>query len=131
MTLAAVICGFLLVEEAGVPVPFAPGDLLLAIGGIAIVAGKVNPFEFIVMAVVAIVVGALLGREAFVLLGWERLMGVATPLRARMPLQRASELLQQNGWRAVFTARLIPGLRVHTAHVAGVSRMAVGIPQLR
>jgi len=123
LTLAAVICGFLFVEEAGVPVPFAPGDLLLAIGGIAIVAGKVNPFEFIVMAVVAIVAGALLGREAFALLGWERLMRVATPLRARMPLQRASELLQQNGWRAVFTARLIPGLRVHTTQVAGVSRM--------
>src|SRR5262249_61825633 len=95
LTLAAVICGLLFVEETGVPVPLAPGDLLLAIGGIAIVAGKVNPFEFIVMALVAIVVGALLGREAFALLGWKRLMRVATPLRARMPLQRASELLQQ------------------------------------
>jgi|SRR5215467_6647833 len=126
LTLAAVICGFLFVEETGVPVPFAPGDLLLAIGGIAIVAGKVNPFEFIVLALVAIVVGALLGREAFALLGWERLMRVAAPLRARMPLQRASELLQQNGWRAVFTARLIPGLRVHTTQVAGVS----GMPRL-
>lgn len=59
------------------PVSFAPGDLLLAIGGIAIVAGKVNPFEFAGMAVVAIVVGALLGREAFALLGWDRLMRVA------------------------------------------------------
>ena len=32
LTLAAVICGFLFVEETGLPVPFAPGDLLLAIG---------------------------------------------------------------------------------------------------
>lgn len=123
LTLAAVICGFLFIEETGVPVPFAPGDLLLAIGGIAIVAGRVNPFEFVVMAVVAIVVGALLGREAFALLGWDRLKRVATPLRARVPLERASELLRRSGWRAVFMARLIPGLRVHTTQVAGVSRM--------
>src|SRR2546426_10188632 len=50
-------------------------------------------------------------------------MRVARPLHARVPLERASGLLQRGGWRAGFTARLIPGLRVHTTQVAGVSRM--------
>src|SRR5262249_59085207 len=86
LTLAAVICGFLFVEETGVPVPFAPGDLLLAIGGIAIVAGKVNPFEFIVMAGGAVVGGALLGRGGLSLLWWERLLRGSPPPRARTPL---------------------------------------------
>lgn len=123
VTLAFVICGLLFLEETGVPLPFAPGDLLLAIGGIAISAGKIQPALFVGMAMVAIVGGALVGREIFALLGWERLMKIAGPLHAREPLERASQLLQRNGWRGVFTARLIPGLRVHTTEMAGVSRM--------
>jgi energy-coupling factor transport system substrate-specific component len=123
LALVAIICAFLFVEEVGVPLPFAPGDLLLAIAGIAIAAGRVNPLAMVGFAVAAILVGAILGREVFALLGWERLMRVARPLHAHGPLQRAADLMRDNGWRAIFTARLIPGLRVHTTQVAGVSRM--------
>lgn len=105
------------------PSPFAPGDLLLAIAGIAIAAGSVNPVVMVTLVVIAIVSGASLGREAFALIGWDRLIRVADPLRARAPLERASAMLEQHGWRAVFTARLIPGLRIHTTQVAGVRRM--------
>ena len=123
LTLALVIAAFLFVEEAGVPVPFAPGDLLLAIGGIAIAAGRVNPASFVAVVFVATVTGAVLGREIFALVGWERLLRLATRLRARTPIERAADLLRRTGWRGVFTARLIPGLRVETTRVAGVSRM--------
>jgi energy-coupling factor transport system substrate-specific component len=122
-TLIAVICGLMFLEEVGVPLPFAPGDLVLAIGGIAIAGGRVNPAMFVGAVAVTIVVGALLGREIFALLGWGRLMRVAEPLHARAALERASSLLQRGGWQAVFTARLIPGLRVHTTQVAGVSQV--------
>src|SRR5215469_163947 len=122
-TLVAIICALLFVEEVGVPLPFAPGDLLLAIAGIAIAAGRVNPLMMVALAVVAILAGAILGRELFALLSWQRLMVVARPLHAHGPLQRAAELVRSGGWRAIFTARLIPGLRVHTTQVAGVSRM--------
>src|SRR5256886_13804662 len=111
------------IEEAGVPLPFAPGDLVLAIGGIAIAGGRVSAALFVGAVSVAILSGAIFGREIFALLGWDRLMRVARPLHARVPLERASGLLQRGGWRAVFTARLIPGLRVHTTQVAGVSRV--------
>jgi len=123
LTLLAIICAFLFIEEVGVPLPFAPGDLLLAIVGIAIAAGRVNPVVAVGVAVASILAGATLGRELFALLGWERLMRVARPLRAAGAVQRAAEMMRQSGWRAVFTARLIPGLRVHTTQVAGVSRM--------
>jgi len=106
-----------------VPLPLAPGDLLLAIGGIAIAAGKISALEFIAIAMAAIVGGAILGREIFALLGWKRLLRVARPLRIEAPLERVASLLQQQGWRAVFTARLIPGLRVHTTEVAGVTEL--------
>jgi energy-coupling factor transport system substrate-specific component len=121
--LVAVICALMFVEETGVPIPFAPGDLVLALGGIAIAGGRVNPVLLVGAVAVTITVGAILGREAAELLGWERLMRVAEPLHARAPLERAAALLKRGGWRAVFTARLIPGLRVYTSQVAGVSRM--------
>ncbi|TMC40968.1 MAG: DUF4013 domain-containing protein [Chloroflexi bacterium] len=122
-TLIVVICALMFIEETGVPVPFAPGDIVLAIGGIAVAGGRVNPAVFVAAISITITVGAIVGREAAELLGWERLMKVAEPLHARGALERAAGLLQRGGWRAVFTARLIPGLRVYTSQVAGVSRM--------
>jgi energy-coupling factor transport system substrate-specific component len=123
LTLIALICGLLSVEELGLPLPFAPGDLLLALAGIAIAAGRVDPLTMVGAALVSIVVGAMLGRELFSLLGWHRVLRVADRFHARAPLERASQMLQRNGWRAVFTARLIPGLRVHTTQVAGLTGM--------
>src|ERR1700716_631216 len=117
------IAGLLFVEEIGIPLPFAPGDIVLAIGGIAIAGGRVNPILLVSAVSVSITVGALIGQEAARLLGWDRLMKVAQPLHARGPLERAASLLQRGGWRTVFTARLIPGLRVYTTQVAGVSRV--------
>jgi energy-coupling factor transport system substrate-specific component len=72
---------------------------------------------------ISITVGAITGRAVAELLGWDRLMRIAEPLHARGPLERAAGLLQRGGWRTVFTARLIPGLRVYTTQVAGVSRV--------
>jgi energy-coupling factor transport system substrate-specific component len=121
--LMAVICGLIFIEELGVPLFFAPGDIVLAISGIAIAGGRVNAAAMVGALLVAIVFGGLLGREIFAALGWQRLMRVAQPLHARGALERARELLRRGGWRAVFTARLLPGLRVHTTQVAGVSGM--------
>src|SRR5579864_6125026 len=48
--LIAVICGLLFLEEVGVPLFFAPGDLVLAISGIAIAGGRVNATALVVAA---------------------------------------------------------------------------------
>ena len=122
-TLIAAICVLMFIEETGVPLPFAPGDIVLAIGGISVAGGRVNPAMLVGAVAVSITIGAVIGLEAAGLLGWERLMKVAEPIGARAPLERAAGLLQRGGWRAVFTARLIPGLRVYTTQVAGVSHM--------
>ena len=119
----ALICGLLFIEEVGVPLPFAPGDIVLALAGIAIAGGRVNALSMVGAAAAATIVGAIGGHQLAGRLGWERLMRIAEPLHARKPLERASEALQRGGARAVFTARLIPGLRVYTTQVAGVSNM--------
>ena len=121
MALILAICALLFVEELGVPLPFAPGDIVLAIGGIAVAGGRVNPVLLCGLTLVAIIVGATLGREITALLGWTRLMRIARPLHAEKPLERAAQLLRRGGWRTVFTARLLPGLRVYTTQMAGVT----------
>ncbi len=122
-TLIVVICVLMFIEETGIPLPFAPGDLVLAIGGIAVAGGRVNPALLVGAVAVTITLGAIIGWGVAEFLAWKRLMRVAEPLHARGPLERAAGFLQRGGWRAVFTARLIPGLRVYTTQVAGVSRM--------
>jgi energy-coupling factor transport system substrate-specific component len=122
-TLIVVICVLMFIEETGVPLPFAPGDLVLTIGGIAVAGGRVNPLMLVSAVALSITVGAIIGRAVAEGLGWDRLMRIAQPLHARGPLERAASLLQRGGWRAVFTARLIPGLRIYTTQVAGVSRV--------
>ena len=124
-TLVVAICVLMFIEETGVPLPFAPGDLVLAIGGIAVAGGRVNPVLLVSAVAISVTLGAIIGRAVAELLGWDRLMRIAQPLHARGALERAAGLLQRGGWRTVFTARLIPGLRVYTTQVAGVSRVPI------
>jgi len=124
-TLVVAITILMFVEEVGVPLPFAPGDLVLAVGGIAVAGGRVNPLVLVSAVAISVTLGAIIGRAVAELLGWDRLMRIAQPLHARGALERAAGLLQRGGWRTVFTARLIPGLRVYTTQVAGVSRVPI------
>ena len=45
--LIGVIAGLVFIEESGIPVPFAPGDLLLIIAGIAIASDTVEPIPMV------------------------------------------------------------------------------------
>jgi len=51
--LIAVIAGLVFIEESGIPVPFAPGDLLLMIAGIAIASDTVEPFPMVAALLLA------------------------------------------------------------------------------
>jgi membrane-associated protein len=122
--LILVIAGLVFIEESGIPVPFAPGDLLLMIAGIAIASDTVEPVPMVGALLVATVVGAMVGREVFAAVGRPALTKVADTLRFRPALERATNLLRRGGAPAVFAGRLIPGLRIHTTQVAGVSQIS-------
>jgi membrane protein DedA with SNARE-associated domain len=115
----------LFAEEAGVPLPFAPGELTLVAGGLLIASGGLNPFIFVPVAIVACIAGSLVGY------GWARLVGerglsaVARRLRQQKALDRVSARVRSAGWVGVAVCRLIPGLRIYTTLVAG----AVRVPQ--
>src|SRR2546430_13824656 len=63
--LIGVIAGLVFIEETGIPVPFAPGDLLLLIAGVAIASDTVEPIPMVAALLTATVVGAIIGREVF------------------------------------------------------------------
>src|ERR1700694_766588 len=121
--LIGVIAGLVFIEESGIPIPFAPGDLLLIIAGIAIASDTVEPVPMVAALLAASVLGALIGREVFAAVGRPALMKAADALGFPPALERATRLLRSRGAPAVFIGRLIPGLRISTTQVAGVSKM--------
>jgi len=122
--LIVVIAGLVFVEETGIPIPFAPGDLLLIIAGVAIASDTVDPAPMVSALLLATILGAMVGREVFAAVGRPALLRAADSLGFRPALNRTTDLLQRRGAPAVFIGRLIPGLRITTTQVAGVSKIS-------
>lgn len=111
---------FLLVEEAGTPIPI-PGDVVMVLAGVRAGQGRFNLLEILLVMEVATVLGASIlywlarraGRRVVYRLG--RHIGLT---EAR--LERAALELQRRGAVAVFIGRLTPGLRIATPLICGV-----------
>ena len=111
---------FLLVEEAGTPIPI-PGDVVMLLAGVRAGQGKIDLFEILAVMQVATMLGASIlywlarraGRRVVYRLG--RHVGLT---EAR--LERAALELQRRGALAVVIGRLTPGLRIATPLICGV-----------
>ena len=118
----ALLTGLLFAEEAGVPLPFAPGELTLLVAGLLIASGGLNPYVFIPLALVACIAGSLVGYS------WARVVGdgglrvLAKRLRQLRNLERVEGRILSSGWLGIAITRLIPGLRIYTTLVAGAVR---------
>jgi membrane-associated protein len=118
---------FLLIEEAGVPVP-VPGDFLMLVLGVQARFGQVALWEAIVVMELATVLGATFLYVAARLTGrglvyrYGRFVRL-TPER----LDRAEHWLTRHGTLAVFLGRLVPGLRILTAVACGVFNVPVRV----
>ncbi|HEY1420283.1 MAG TPA: DedA family protein [Candidatus Dormibacteraeota bacterium] len=123
----AIICFLLFVEEAGVPLPIAPGEAVLLGAGLLIAAGG-NPFwEVIPLAYAAVLAGALTGYWWAHAIGPRRVKALARRFHAAGPYERASDRLRAANFLQIGASRLLPGLRVYTSLVAG----AVGLDRRR
>ena len=115
---------FLLVEEAGTPIPI-PGDFIMVLAGAQAAQGRLNLLEVLAVMELATVLGvsclywlsACVGRRVVYRLG--RYIGLTPPR-----LDRAAEALHRRGAAAVVLGRLTPGLRMATPIVCG----AFGFP---
>jgi len=111
---------FLLIEEAGVPVP-VPGDFLMLILGVHARLGQVPLWQAIAVMELATIIGS-----TFLYVG-SRLAGRGLVYRygrfirlSPERLDKAEHWLKLHGSRAVFVGRLVPGLRIVTAVACGV-----------
>jgi membrane protein DedA with SNARE-associated domain len=115
---------WLLLEEAGLPMPI-PGDLVILASGARVGRGEMN----LMVAVVLIEAATMLGAS---FLYWvARRGGRAVLLRYGKYLQldadrlaRAEEFYRRRGFLAIVIGRLTPGLRIASTVTAG----ALGVP---
>ena len=111
---------FLLVEEAGVPVP-VPGDVLMLVLGVQAREGRVALWQAIAVVELGTVLGAtflfFLSRWA----GRDLVYRYGRYIRLTPPrLERAERWIRRYGAVAVVVGRLLPGLRIVTAVACGV-----------
>jgi len=118
------LCSLLFAEEAGVPLPFAPGELTLIAAGLLIASGGLNPLAFVPLAIASCIAGSLVGYSWARLVGEKGLTTVARKLHQERALLRVSARVRTAGWAGVAVCRLIPGLRIYTTLVAGAVQVA-------
>ena len=97
----ALLTGLLFAEEAGVPLPFAPGELTLLVAGLLIASGGLNPYVFIPLAMVACIAGSLVGYSWARLVGDGGLRALATRLRQLRNLERVEGRILSSGWLGI------------------------------
>src|SRR5919199_2895392 len=118
---------FLLIEEAGVPVP-VPGDFLMLILGVRAHQGEVALWQAIAVMEGATVLGATFLYAAARLAGRGLVYRYGRFVRLSPErLDRAEQWLKHHGTRAVFLGRLVPGLRIVTAVACGVFSVPVWV----
>jgi membrane protein DedA with SNARE-associated domain len=123
----AAICLLLFLEEAGLPLPVAPGEAVLLGAGLLISAGTDPAWLVIPVAYLSVLGGVAAAYWWAHRIGPERLRSLARRLHAGGPYDRAAGRLRAASPLQIAGSRLLPGLRVYTSLVAG----AVGLDRRR
>src|SRR5216683_7384743 len=121
--LVAAICGLIVLEELGIPMPFAPGDFLLVLIGVTIATAHLNPLVVLVATYASALLGAMSGRELFERIGSAALPRIAAFVRAEKRVDDLAAKLRRGGSPAVFVGRITPGMRINTNYISGLVAM--------
>jgi len=118
-----IVCALLFLEEAGLPIPVAPGDAVLVGAGILVASGVAPIWLMAPLAYLAVICGVLTGYTWAHRIGPKRVQALAARLHTAGPYDRAAARLRSATPFQIAASRLLPGLRVYTSLVAG----AVGL----
>jgi len=119
------ICVLLYIDEAGVPLPLCPNEVLLIIAGLLVASGAVSIFMFLPFAIAAMVLGTLTGYSWARQVGTNQLQALANKVRAGKPFAKATKRMQNTNSRQIFVARLIPGIRPYITLIAGTAEVTL------
>jgi membrane-associated protein len=122
----AIVCTLLFLEEAGLPLPVAPGEAVLIGAGLLIAGGGAPVWLIVPLAYLAVICGVLTGYTWAHLIGPKRVLGLASRLHAGGPYDRAAARLRGATPFQIAASRLLPGLRVYTSLVAGAVGVKMG-----
>ena len=125
-TVAAVlICTLLLVDEAGVPLPFAPSEVLLLLTGVLIASGAFPLWLIFPAVFLAMALGMIAGYGWARTVGQDGLRAIAQRLRATEAYDRAQTRLKAASPWGIAVSRMIPGLRPYTTLVSGAAEVDI------
>lgn len=119
------LCALLFIDEAGVPLPFAPNEVLLLIAGLLIGNGSLAPLVFIPLAYLTMVGGMLTAYSWARAIGSARLRSVAARVKAEKTYDRAIARIHRGGAPAVCLTRILPGVRIYATLVAGATELDI------
>ena len=122
----AIVCTLLFVEEAGLPLPVAPGEAVLIGAGLLVAGGTAPVWLVAPLAYLAVICGVLTGYTWAHRIGPERVHALAARLHAAGPYDRAAARLRAATPLQIAVSRLLPGLRVYTSLVAGAVSLNLG-----
>ena len=120
----ALICFLVFVEEAGVPLPFLPGDVILLAAGYLAAIGVASLWLFLPVLYLSAVAGALLCYTFSRKVGRPLVLRLAGLLRlSPTRLMAAERWMLRAGGRAIALARVLPGTRINASFAAGGLRL--------
>jgi membrane protein DedA with SNARE-associated domain len=120
----ALICFLVFVEEAGVPLPFLPGDVILLAAGYLAAIGVASLWLFLPVLYLSAVAGALLCYTFSRHVGRPLVLRVAGLLRlSPARLMAAERWMLRAGGRGIALARVLPGTRINASFAAGGLRL--------
>ena len=122
----AIVCALLFLEEAGLPIPVAPGEAALIGAGLLVASGAAPVWLMVPLAYLAVICGVLTGYAWAHWIGPKRVHALASRLHAGGPYDRAAARLRSASPLQIAASRLLPGLRVYTSLVAGAVGLNLG-----
>src|SRR5437588_9878614 len=119
-TIACVaLCALLFVDEAGIPIPVAPNEVLLLVAGLLIADGALAPWIFFPAAAVAMGAGMIAGYSWARAVGESNLRSLAEKVGASRAYDNALRRVNAAGPVRIAVSRLIPGARPYATLIAG------------
>src|SRR5690349_11015179 len=123
-TVAAVlICTLLLIDEAGIPVPIAPPEVVLVVTGVLIAGGAFPLWGMIPAVFLAMLLGMIAGYTWAKTLGQDGLTALAERVHAVDVYNRAQARLRGARPWGIAVSRMVPGIRPYATLISGAAEV--------